>query len=84
MPFVAIWMDLEIIRPSEVNQKKKDKSPKYHSYVESKYDTNKLIYKKESDSQIQKTNLWSPKRKGDVGGIYQELGISRYKQLYIK
>ena len=46
MPFVAIWMDLEIIRPSEVNQKKKDKSPKYHSYVESKYDTNKLIYKK--------------------------------------
>ena len=29
MPFVAIWMDLEIIRPSEVNQKKKDKQTKH-------------------------------------------------------
>ena len=29
-----------------------------------KYDTNELIYKTERDSQIQKTYLWLPKRKG--------------------
>ena len=27
-----------------------------------KYDTNELIYKRETDSQTQKTNLWLPKR----------------------
>ena len=27
--------------------------------------TNELIYKMETDSQILKTNLWSPKRKCD-------------------
>ena len=30
-------------------------------YVESKYDTNKPIYKTETDSQAKKTNLWLPK-----------------------
>ena len=28
------------------------------------YDTNELVYKTETDSQIQKTNLWLPKGKG--------------------
>ena len=27
MPFAATWVDLEIITPSEVNQKEKDKYP---------------------------------------------------------
>ena len=31
-----------------------------------KIDTNELIYKTETDSQTQKTNLWLPK--GEVGG----------------
>ena len=43
-----------------------------------KYDTNELIYKTETDSQTQKTNLRLPKGKGR-GGINQELGISKYK-----
>ena len=35
------------------------------SYVDcKKNDTNELIYKTESDSQTQKTNLWLPKGKG--------------------
>ena len=34
-----------------------------------KYDTNELIYKAETDSQIQKTNLWLPKGKVVGGGI---------------
>ena len=29
-----------------------------------KYDTNEFIYKTETDSQTQKTNLWLPKWKG--------------------
>ena len=28
-----------------------------------KYDANELIYKTETDSQVQKTNLWLPKGK---------------------
>ena len=48
-----------------------------------KYDTNELIYKTETDSQTQKTNLWLPKGK-EGGGINQEFGISRHKLLYIK
>ena len=49
-----------------------------------KYDTNELIYKTETDSQIQKTNLWLPNEKGGGRGINQEFEISRYKLLPIK
>ena len=35
MPFVATWMDLEIILLSEVSQKEKDNTI-YHLYVEYK------------------------------------------------
>ena len=37
-----------------------------------KNDTNKHIYKMETDSQTQKTNLWLPKGKGWAG---DKLGI---------
>ena len=45
--------------------------------------TNKLIYKTETDSQTQKTNMVI---KGEQrnGGITQEYGINRYITLYIK
>ena len=36
MPFVATWMDLEIIIPCEVSQKEKDKYHMISLYVESK------------------------------------------------
>ena len=40
-----------------------------HSYVKSKKnDTEELIYKRETDSQAQKTNLWLPKGRGGAGG----------------
>ena len=52
IPFVATWMDLEIITLSEVSQKEKDK---YHtiSFICRilKKETNELIYKTETDSQ---------------------------------
>ena len=70
MPFAATWMDLEIIVLSEVNQTEKDK---YHDITHMlnliyKNDTNELIYKIETDSQISKTNLWLPKGKCGAGG----------------
>ena len=55
MPFAATCMNLEIIL-SEVSQTERQIS--YHLFVESKKDTNELIYKTEVKSQIQKTNLW--------------------------
>ena len=39
-----------------------------------KKDTNELIYKTETNSQTEKTNLWLPKGKG--GGINEEFGIN--------
>ena len=62
MPFVATWMDLEIITLCEVSQKKTS-IIWYHLFVESKNDTNELIYKTEIDSQTLKTNLRLPKGK---------------------
>ena len=52
MPFVATWMDLEVIILIEVRQKEKDNC---HIIALtcgiSKDDTNELIYKTETDSQ---------------------------------
>ena len=51
MPFVATWMDLDIIALSEVSQK-----DKYHVilliYESKNKDTNELIYSTEIHSQI--------------------------------
>ena len=51
MPFVVIWIDLEVIILSELSQTETDK---YHdtAYMRNqKSDTNELIYKTETDSQ---------------------------------
>ena len=45
----AIWMDLEIIALSKV-RKRKSNTIGYHLYVESKNDTNELIYETESQT----------------------------------
>ena len=53
MPFVATWMDLEIVILSKVSQTEKEK---YHMIllicrIFLKNDKNELIYKRETDSQ---------------------------------
>ena len=48
-----------------------------------KNDTNKLIYKIETDSQTWKTNLQLPKGKKERE-INQECGINRHMLLYLK
>ena len=58
MSFAAPWMDIETVILSELSQKEKEI---YHLYVESKKkknETHELIYKTETGSQTQKTNLW--------------------------
>ena len=64
MPFATTRMDLNIIILSTVSQK-----DKYHiTYMWNlKPDTNELIYKPETDSQTQRTDLWLPGRKWGVG-----------------
>ena len=52
MPFAATWMDLEIIILSKVSQKEKDKPYAITYMWNLKYDTNELIYERETDSQI--------------------------------
>ena len=66
MPFVVIWIDLEVL--SKLSQTEKDK---YHdtAYMRNqKNDTNEFIYKTETNSQNQKTNLWLPRGKGGGKG----------------
>ena len=47
-----------------------------------KYDTNEHIYETETDSHIQRTDLWLPRRGGGGGGKDWDLGISRCKLIY--
>ena len=63
-PFAATRRDLEMIKLSEVSQTRTDIIG-YHLHEKIyENDTNELIYKTETDSQTQKTNLWLPKGKG--------------------
>ena len=47
MPFVATWMDLEMIILSEVSQRQR---PYITHMWDLKYDKNELIYKPETDA----------------------------------
>ena len=49
-----------------------------------KNDTNEFIYKTETDSQTQKTNVQLPKEKVWQGRINQEFGSNIHALLYIK
>ena len=79
IPFAATWMDLEIIIPTEVSQKEKDK---YRMISLTcgilKNGTNEFIYKTEADSWTYKTNYGY--QRGKVGGgINEEIGIKKNK-----
>ena len=64
-------MQLEIIILSEVSQKERQ-IPYNITYMQNlKCDTSELIYEVETDSQIQRTDLWLPRRVGR-----EELGVS--------
>ena len=48
-----------------------------------KYDTNELMYGRETDSETQRADWWWPRRRGSGGGKAWESGISRCKLVYI-
>ena len=52
------------------------------TYVELKNNANECICKTETDSQIQKTNLWLPKGRNG-GGTDLRYEISRYELLIL-
>ena len=58
MSFAATWMQLEIIIPSEISQKEKEKYHMISNYMYNlKYGTNEHIYKTETNSQTQRRDL---------------------------
>ena len=57
MPFAATWMDLDTIVLSEVS-----KTEKNNICGVLKNDINEVIYKTETDSQPQRTDLQLPRR----------------------
>ena len=67
-------MDLQVIILSEL---RKRKTTSYDvTYMRNlKTDTNELIYKRETDSQMFKTNLWLPRGK-ERGWIIRSLGLT--------
>ena len=78
-------MDLEIIILSETNDTEKSKYHIAYMWNLKKYDKNELIYKTETDSQTQRTNLLLPGgRVGVRGGIDWEFGIDVSTLLYLK
>ena len=44
-----------------------------------KYDTNEHIYKTETDSQMQRMDLWLPRGRGGGGGKDWRLRVNRCK-----
>ena len=76
MSFAATWMDLEIIMPSEITQRKTNIICN-HLHVESlKKDTDELIYKTERDSQTSKINLRLSRQTGGGEGWIGGLGLA--------
>ena len=65
--FVEMWMDLETVIQSEVSQKEKNKYRiLMHTYGIQKNGTDEPICKAEIETQMWRTNVWTP-RVGKLG-----------------
>ena len=82
--FVETWMDLEYLIQSEVSQKEKNKyRTLMHVCGIQKNGTDELVFRAEIETQMQRTNVWTPK--GERGsGKNQETGIDIYTLICIK
>ena len=77
--FVETWMDLATFIQSEVSQKEKNKYRiLMHVCGIQKNGTDEPFYKAEIETQVQRTNVWTPREEsGGVvgGGMNWEIGI---------
>ena len=75
--FVETWMDLETVIQSEVSQKKKNKYRiLMHICGIQKNGTDESVFKAEIETQMQRTNVWTPREERGSGGWWwwDELG----------
>ena len=63
MQFATTWMDLEIVKLSEVSQRKRD-IVWYHLYTDSKKIKQMKTFTKHKQTQTRRANLWLPGRDG--------------------
>ena len=68
MPFLATWMDLDIVILIEVSQTK-TRSYNITYMWNLKYDTSELTYKTETDSQTQRKDLLPRRRRLEEGWV---------------
>ena len=88
--FVETWIHLETVIQSEVSQKEKNK---YHLLMYiwgiQKNGTDEPACKAEIETQMQRTNVWTPRGEssggwGGGGGMNWEIGIDMYTLICIK
>ena len=84
---VETWMDLETVIQSEVSQKEKNKYRILtHICGIQKNGTDEPVCKAEIETQMQRTNIWTPRGEAEVGwgGMNWEIGIDTYTLICIK
>ena len=89
--FVETWMDLETLIQSEVSQKEKNRYCilTYICGIQ-KNGTDEPVCKTEIETQMQRTNIWTPRGESGVGwgdaggGMNWEIGIDIYTLICIK
>ena len=76
LSFVTTWMDLETVIQSEVSQKGKNKyRVLMHICGIQKNGTDEPVCKAEIETQMQRTNVWTPRGEGEEGWWWwDELG----------
>ena len=78
VPFAEAWTDLEAVIQSELSQKEKNKYHiLMHMYGIQKNGIDESICKAEIETQMYRTNKWTP-RVGGGGGKNWKIGIDIY------
>ena len=73
--FVQTWLDLGTVIQREVSQKEKNKyCILTHICGTQKNDTDELFCRVEIETQMQRTNVWTPSRESGGGGCCDEVG----------
>ena len=82
VPFAEMWMDLETVIQSEVSQKEKNKYCLLtHVCRSQKNGINEPVCKAEIETQMERTNVWTPKGKRG-NAMNWEIGIDIYIYIY--